>query len=73
MTTKKTPKRRQAKKRTSDRVSTLAAKLMTMRRMGFRFYAADGKVPWGDVTRLVDAVAASCVGQDQVKGQRGTR
>jgi hypothetical protein len=70
MTTSKTkPKPRtkakpKAKKQTSDRVSSAAGKLMVMRRDGHRFYAADSKGPWRDVTSLVEAVCASALSQD---------
>lgn len=61
------------KKRTSDRVSRIAAKLLAKyKALGVSglekdwFILTYEKVKWGDVA----AMAASCLGQDEVKGKR---
>lgn len=69
-------KKRKPRKQTSDRVSRIGAKLLAQyKSIGVSglerdwFIRMDEKVKWSDVA----ALAASVVGQDEVKGKRGKR
>jgi len=65
------PKRKATPRQTSDRVSSAAARVLTMIQDGavFEWYVFE-KGKYQDGTHLVKMLAASCLNQDQTKGKR---
>ncbi len=67
-------KKRKAKKQTSNRVSSLAGRILALCEIGEVYWLADGGADgMTNITRKVKSLAASCLAQDETKGRRKGR